>query len=201
MAGLTTLLSCCRPDGAVSTRNETFSAYTVICDKPRPTKPPRISDSNAAQRDIINNAIEILRDAEKYGTELEAQLNDLVVSTSWTEWIAENILAGIKAALRDGREKMGQAMTIAYDEAAKAADELFEFAGDHPVLTAGLITIIAVGILVILAPMIVEALGFAELGPVEGSFAALWESTYSGFIPKGSLFSFLQRLGMVWGRG
>lgn len=29
-----------------------------------------------------------------------------------------------------------------------------------------------------------------------GSFAAEWQSTYAGFVPKGSLFSFLQRLGM-----
>jgi hypothetical protein len=29
-----------------------------------------------------------------------------------------------------------------------------------------------------------------------GSFAAEWQSTYAGFVPKGSLFSLLQRLGM-----
>jgi len=36
------------------------------------------------------------------------------------------------------------------------------------VAVAGLLTIVAVGILVLLAPVVVEALGFAELGPLEG---------------------------------
>ena len=92
-------------------------------------------------------------------------------------------------------------MIDAYDSATDAADRLFQFAKDHPVASAGLLTIVAVGVLVILAPAVVEALGFAELGPLEGSFAAWWESTYAGFVPKGSLFSFLQRLGMTWARG
>ena len=35
-----------------------------------------------------------------------------------------------------------------------------------------------------------------------GSWAARWQSIYRGLVPKGSLFSFLQRLGMTrkrWG--
>lgn len=59
-------------------------------------------------------------------------------------------------------------------------------------------TVIALGVLAIVAPWILEALGFAELGPVEGSFAALWQARYAGYVPKGSLFSFFQRLGMKW---
>ena len=30
-----------------------------------------------------------------------------------------------------------------------------------------------------------------------GSWAARWQATYMGFVPKGSLFSFFQRLGMT----
>ena len=33
-----------------------------------------------------------------------------------------------------------------------------------------------------------------------GTFAAAWQTRYAGYVPKGSLFSFFQRLGMVWGR-
>jgi hypothetical protein len=29
-----------------------------------------------------------------------------------------------------------------------------------------------------------------------GSFAAEWQAAYAGFVPKGSLFALLQRLGM-----
>lgn len=45
-----------------------------------------------------------------------------------------------------------------------------EFAKDHPLATAGLLTMLAAGILVYLAPTVVEALGFAVLGPVRGMF-------------------------------
>ena len=31
-----------------------------------------------------------------------------------------------------------------------------------------------------------------------GTFAAWWQSTYGSSVPAGSLFSFFQRLGMVW---
>jgi len=30
-----------------------------------------------------------------------------------------------------------------------------------------------------------------------GTFAAWWQRTYAGLVPKGSLFSFFQRLGMT----
>lgn len=76
-------------------------------------------------------------------------------------------------------------------------------------------TVIALGVLVMIAPLVLEALGFAELGPIPGefdrtmsfhnvklistlgSFAATWQARYAGYVPKGSLFSFLQRLGMI----
>jgi hypothetical protein len=67
-------------------------------------------------------------------------------------------------------------------------------------------------------PWAIEVLGFGEFGPIEGmlvvvyvqgdifmrcllvgSFAALWQSRYRGYVPAKSLFSFFQRLGMKWG--
>lgn len=68
---------------------------------------------------------------------------------------------------------MGPAMTEAYHGAAKAADGIFKFAKDHPFATAGLRTLIAVGVLVLLAPWVVEALGFAEFGLVEDKYISL----------------------------
>ncbi|OJJ98363.1 hypothetical protein ASPACDRAFT_79838 [Aspergillus aculeatus ATCC 16872] len=86
---------------------------------------------------------------------------------------------------------MAQAATEAL---RRASEEAFEFAQEHPVYT----TILALGVFVALMPWVLEVLGFAELGPVEGSFAAWWQSRYAGYVPKGSLFGFFQRLGMVW---
>ena len=33
-----------------------------------------------------------------------------------------------------------------------------------------------------------------------GSFAAWWQSTYNGYVTKRALFTYFQRLGMIWGR-
>ncbi|KAJ3040763.1 hypothetical protein HDV00_010520 [Rhizophlyctis rosea] len=91
---------------------------------------------------------------------------------------------------------------MALEKAKEAANALFTFTKEHPEVVVGLLVIVAVGVLVcLMAPWIVEVLGFAELGPVEGSFAAWWESLYGGSIPRGPLISYLQRLGMVWGKG
>lgn len=104
----------------------------------------------------------------------------------------------------------------AYDDAVAAA---VGFAREHPVWT----TLIALGILVILLPWVIEALGFGEAGPVAGMsfdhlfrflmgeyfanmylllgrFAAWWMRRYAGYVPKRSLYAFFQRLGMVWKR-
>ena len=43
-----------------------------------------------------------------------------------------------------------------------------EFAGEHPVLTGVFCAVVALGVLYLLWPVIIEALGFGELGPIEG---------------------------------
>ena len=52
---------------------------------------------------------------------------------------------------------MKDALDRAYGAAA-------EFAHDHPVF----LTLLALGVLVALAPYVIELLGFGELGPIEG---------------------------------
>ena len=42
---------------------------------------------------------------------------------------------------------------------------------EHPFAIAVCVTIIAIGVLVILAPFVVEMLGFGELGPLEGMYS------------------------------
>lgn len=44
-----------------------------------------------------------------------------------------------------------------------------KFVTEHPVLTEVLVTVVAIGILTVLVPWAFEALGFAELCPVEGN--------------------------------
>lgn len=110
--------------------------------------------------DIASSIVSILLSAEKPGAELQARLNDTVHPYGWTENIAKAILRGLVDVIMKGAA-MNQAMN---DACNKAVNEAVEFAKEHPVYC----TIIALGVLVVLAPWVIEALGFGELGPIEG---------------------------------
>ncbi|KAE8390732.1 hypothetical protein BDV23DRAFT_154758 [Aspergillus alliaceus] len=121
---------------------------------------------------------------------IKKRLEETVGTTSWTEALAKAILHGLENAINAGTH---MAETAA-NALARAKAEAFEFAHDHPIF----VTILALGVLAVLTPWVIEILGFGELGPIEGSFAASWQRIYAGYVPKGSLFSFFQRLGMIW---
>ncbi|KAF2196268.1 hypothetical protein GQ43DRAFT_459249 [Delitschia confertaspora ATCC 74209] len=142
--------------------------------------------------DVANSIVQTLLTAEKPGKILQARLDSIVGTNGWTEKLAEWALAKMEKALKAGA-KMGPALKVAMDKAIEAMNEVEGFARDHPVMC----TVIALGVLATLAPWALEALGFAELGIVEDSFAAIWQSRYAGFVPKGSLFSFIQKCGMT----
>ena len=67
-------------------------------------------------------------------------------------------------------KKYSSVMKHAVQKASKAANE---FASKHPVYTSVILTVVAVGVLVLLMPWAVEALGFGELGPLEGKRGGL----------------------------
>lgn len=121
---------------------------------------------------------------------LRKQLKEEIFIESWSEAIAKAILEGLTNAIKAGTE-MAKAAT---DAAAKSKDAAIEFATDHPAYA----TLIALGILALLMPWALEVIGFGELGPIEGSLAAAWQRTFAGYVPKGALFGFFQRLGMKW---
>ncbi|KAH9042995.1 hypothetical protein EDB84DRAFT_1248643, partial [Lactarius hengduanensis] len=139
--------------------------------------------------------LSILYDADTNDEHLFQHLQDVVRETGWYESLAASVLNGLENALKAGAP-MGQVMRDAYEKAAQVVGDVWEYTKEHPVFFA----ITALGILVILAPWAIEVLGFGELGPIEGTFAAWWQSTYNGYVPARSLFSFFQRLGMVWRR-
>ncbi|TLD22959.1 hypothetical protein PspLS_07004 [Pyricularia sp. CBS 133598] len=163
-------------------------------------KPRRDPNPVRSVQEISKDVIELLRVAEKNGSTLRLRIDDVVGDQGWTESIARAIVAGLEALIKQGRDKIGPVLGEFIDKAENAAKAVFAFPHAHPYLTAGFATIVAVGVLVLVAPWAVEALGFAEMGPVADSFAAGWQSTYAGFVPKNSLFSFFQRLGMIWER-
>ena len=106
--------------------------------------------------------VQELLSAEKPGVQLERRLDDVVGATGWNweESLAKAILTGLERVIKDGAQ-MAEAMVEAL---ARVTVEAVEWSMEHPVYT----TLIVFGILVILSPWVLEALGFAELGPLEG---------------------------------
>ncbi|KAK0725571.1 hypothetical protein B0H67DRAFT_598780 [Lasiosphaeris hirsuta] len=175
--------------------------------------PPRSADDVAAE------IIALLRRAEKPGLALTQQIDDTAGTTGWSEWLAERVLHMLEATLEDGRNKWGEALTNAGEHALETAQEIFrelvQYVKEHPLEIAALVllSLVALGVLARLVPVVLELLGFGMEGPVEGevnpgalllitlltgSFAAWFMSTYRGYVPKRSLMAFLQRLGMTW---
>lgn len=131
---------------------------------------PRKSDPT--EEELATRILDTLFTFEKSSDALAIHLQSIVSTTSWTESLARRILDGIVSALDSGKVLVGS-MKETYDKVRLVAEQ---FVKEHPVLTAVLVTVIAIGILVILVPWAVEALGFGELGPVEGEYYFIMSS-------------------------
>ena len=117
--------------------------------------------NNSSNENVIAGYIlRTLFDAHEGGAHLKKSVQDIIGERGWTENIAIIILRGIENGLKQVMP-MGATMTEAFEKAVSEASGL---AHEHPYFCA----LIAVGILAILMPWVLEALGFAELGPVEG---------------------------------
>ncbi|MCJ1393178.1 hypothetical protein MMC18_006050 [Xylographa bjoerkii] len=136
------------------------------------TKAPLVSKSpvHKSDEEIATSILTTLLAAEKPGHSLSIALNDIIVqSGGWTERIAVAVLNAIQNALKEG-SPLREAMKDAYEKALDVAAKVLGFARDHPVLTGVFCAVIALGILMLLAPAIIHALGFGVLGPVEGEY-------------------------------
>jgi hypothetical protein len=153
--------------------------------------------------------------AEHNDEALQADLQSMVHVCGWHNTLAAAILAVMERAIALGKE-MYPALKAAYEKAVAAVNDVEEWAGEHPEMAAVITTLIALGVLAVMVPWVMGYLGFAEEGIIGGelvtcfhsrfankyieSWAALWQSKYRGFVPKGSLFSYLQSLGTKIGR-
>jgi len=162
MAFLTAIIECLTGSGSTA---------------PSTTLPPHDLDSkrhpSPTQADLIAaEFISVLTTADKTGPSLRRRLESTADTASWTESLARAVLNGVVDVIQEGREKMGPAMAEALGRVEDEAGRAFEWGTDHPKeVLAGLVVIVAVGVLVVMmAPWVVEALGFAELGPVEGMY-------------------------------
>jgi len=146
-----------------NTITQQFSEKEPFPFHPCDGKTPKLSSDEAA-----SSIVSAMLDADKIDSSLGTTIQSLVHQTGgWSEYLAEKILAGLEAVLKAGKGING-AMQVADDKACEAAKVFEEFAADHPYAVAAFCTVIALGVLVVLAPYALEALGFGELGPIEG---------------------------------
>jgi hypothetical protein len=142
-----------------------------------------------SEKDLASDFLTTLLTTNTTNPTLKKNLDETIHPSSWTTTLAQAILHGLENAIRSGTA-LGSA---AADALEKATHEAYAFAKEHPIYTS----ILALGVLVVMAPWVLEVLGFGALGPIEGSFAAYWQSLY-GDVPAGAVFGYLQRMGMVW---
>jgi hypothetical protein len=101
--------------------------------------------------------------AEKNGIELRQALEREIKINSWRQNFAQAVLENLQKAIESSRP-MGGALGEIYEKVERVVNSIEGFAKDHPTMCA----LIALGILVLLSPWVVEALGFAEGGILEG---------------------------------
>jgi hypothetical protein len=63
-------------------------------------------------------------------------------------------------------------MESAYEKAVTGVSSVKEWAGEHPEMAAVLCTLIALGVLAIMTPLLMAWLGIAEEGIIEGKLIA-----------------------------
>ncbi|TGO07893.1 hypothetical protein BTUL_0239g00030 [Botrytis tulipae] len=158
--------------------------------------------TNTAEIQTAEALLSALLTSEKLGNDLETRLKNIVndsglVHTNglWYEGLARILLKRFESLIKEGQSaNLTGAVKESFD---KAEDTVEEFIHNHPVLTSVALTLLVLGLLMYAAPWAVQALGFTLDGPLEGSFAAGWQSAI-GNVEARSWFAFWQRLGMTW---
>ena len=117
--------------------------------------------------------------AQLFAAEKPDDISNIVLPQSWSSRLAEAVLARLQKQIKDGAS-MGDAFRATFD---RALQEAKSFAEEHPVLAAVLATVVVLAILAVVFPWALEALGFAELGPVGGELFLLSFFPCTTFFP------------------
>lgn len=118
-------------------------------------------------QDAANSIVHIIANSENIDASVQLTLEDIVRQAGgWRESIATKVLTALENVLRS--DTIPSALAGVREKALVAAASMKQFAGEHPILTGLFCTIVALGVLYLVWPAVLEALGFSSLGPVEG---------------------------------
>ena len=118
--------------------------------------------------------------------ELRKQLKEELRGVDYNKAMAQATLHYLQDAIK-ARTQMSRAAANAL---TKAKDAAVDISGENPVY----VTLVTLGVLAVFAPCVLEALGFGGLGPMKGSFAAVWHRTYAAHVAKRTLSIYLHKM-------
>lgn len=130
------------------------------------SSPPHLKTEEATSA-----IISALLNTKKPGPALYVVIQDLAAQAGgWSEWLAVSVLNAVQKILQEGSNLLRGAMKEAYDKAQIAVEHIKDFARDHPLYTTAICVVVALGVLVILLPWVIHALGFMAAGVEAGTY-------------------------------
>jgi hypothetical protein len=199
---LKTLFPCClspshdeHTDEHTEPTNEKLIAYTApssAADLQSTAKKTSdklihfITTSTSVNTSKTNIQVQKIIDSEKPST---------VVSAWWTQMVLKRLYKAMtELVIKVGelKQELNPVMRKVFDEAEQFVHELEELQGEHPVLSVLIETTAFALLIALLAPFLLEALGFGAEGVVI-------QSLYPD-VPYGSLFSKLQSFAARYGK-
>jgi len=125
------------------------------------TNSPRLSEDDTTRS--VQSFIEILFVSEKGGMDLRLALDGIVEMDYWKRDSAGAVFEALQKAIQTARP-MSDLVWDIHRKVINILSGIEGFGKDYQVSCA----LVALGILVVLSPRVIEALGFAEGGIVEG---------------------------------
>jgi hypothetical protein len=108
-------------------------------------------------------------------SQLVEEVEDTVYAQGcWDELTAQAFLAALSNLILAGEDAsptFTHTLNRAIDEAKKIEELAVNFAGEHPVLTAAVLAILALGVLYLFWPAALDLLGFGSEGIIAGRYA------------------------------
>ncbi|MCJ1286265.1 hypothetical protein MMC26_005610 [Xylographa opegraphella] len=145
-----------------------------------PTEKQPLLSTQEASTQIIT----VILTSTVKGPSLDSQIQDIVYQAGgWRESLAASILSAFEQALHKAfelKEALNPIIQDAITKVMAAGRQIQDFAewfkDEHPIWTGVILTLVALGVLWLIFPYILSALGFAETGIVRGEF---WKSSES----------------------
>ncbi|CAD0091456.1 unnamed protein product [Aureobasidium vineae] len=181
---------------------EKFTTYTDM---------PSVVEVQSAVESTSNKLLHFITTTDTFNTPAyNVQIQDIIKAnqpiTVQSSWWIQAVLKTLHKAMTElvkkvenHSQELSPAMHKLFIEAETLAQEFTRFTTNYPDSTFFIETVALALLIEVLAPVLLEALGFGIEGVIGGSLAASFQSLYPD-VPYGSLFSKLQSFAARYGK-